>query len=66
LAIVLVSEIEFKSKSIRFGKDDILLLYTDGLIEGRDQNDEEFSEARLSDYLKKNNHLSAPFFWIPA
>jgi sigma-B regulation protein RsbU (phosphoserine phosphatase) len=58
-AIGLIPEIDFKSKSIRIRKDDVLLLYTDGLIEARDQNDEEYSEARLSDYLKKNNHCSA-------
>ena len=38
---------------------DRLLLYTDGITESRNDADEEFGEARLSDALLRNRHLDA-------
>jgi sigma-B regulation protein RsbU (phosphoserine phosphatase) len=38
---------------------DIIVLYTDGMIEAFNQNDEEFGENRLADLLVKYSDLSA-------
>jgi len=38
---------------------DRLLLYTDGITESRNDADEEFGQARLSDALLRNRHLDA-------
>ena len=39
--------------------NDILLLYTDGITEAMNAQDEEFGETRLVQLLKENTHLSA-------
>jgi serine phosphatase RsbU (regulator of sigma subunit) len=38
---------------------DILALYTDGVIEAKNANQEEFGEARLVQALRENRHLEA-------
>jgi serine phosphatase RsbU (regulator of sigma subunit) len=37
--------------------NDILLLYTDGLIEAKNENNEQFDIPRVKELLKKNAHL---------
>lgn len=44
---------EFSSKEIRLNKDDILYLYTDGVNEAMDVNNNEFSYQRLEAFLKE-------------
>jgi serine phosphatase RsbU (regulator of sigma subunit) len=63
-AIGLTKHASFRSKDINFCKGDLLLLYTDGLIEARNSKDEEFGKERLERYVKKNVHLSADAFLI--
>lgn len=45
---------------IPFEKDDILLLYTDGVTEALNQKGEEFSSERLTKVFSENSKLSAP------
>jgi serine phosphatase RsbU (regulator of sigma subunit) len=39
---------------------DILALYTDGVVEGMNANQEEFGEAALVQTLRENRHMDAP------
>ena len=48
-----------KENKLTLHDGDGLFLYTDGLIEVRDQHDEEFGQQRLSEILEKNAHESA-------
>jgi serine phosphatase RsbU (regulator of sigma subunit) len=43
-------------------EDDLLLLYTDGLVEARNAKNEEFGEGRLFDFIKENNMEPAQTF----
>lgn len=45
---------EYKSDKIRLKSGNILLLYTDGLIEAMDSNEEEFGEHRLIETINEN------------
>lgn len=47
----LFDEVEFHDVSIKLATGDALVLYTDGLIEGRDANEEFYGEDRLSAVL---------------
>ncbi len=49
-----------KEYKIPMHRDDIIVLYTDGLSEARNKNDEEFGEERLCNTVKENRYLSAP------
>ena len=50
----------YVSGEVRIASGDRLLLYTDGITEVRDANDEEFGEERLADALKRSRRLDAP------
>ncbi|UCE06746.1 MAG: serine/threonine-protein phosphatase, partial [bacterium] len=50
-AIGLTHNPEFVSKTLRMGSGDLVLLYTDGLIEARNPQGEEFGEERLVSYV---------------
>lgn len=50
------------SETIELAKDDILLLYTDGITEAMNANRDLFGEERLQDVLRNNGHLSAKDF----
>jgi sigma-B regulation protein RsbU (phosphoserine phosphatase) len=52
----------YEQSTIQLEKGDILLLYTDGLLETRNIIGEEFGENRMIDFCKKNIHLSAKNF----
>lgn len=56
----LFEAIEFEEESIRISKGDKLFLYTDGVIEARNKNGEEFGLERLLKIFKENiKHLEA-------
>ncbi len=61
-AIGLIAEPEFKYESIPVSTGDLLVLYTDGLIEARNQYKQEFGEQRLAGFIKENHQLSAEDF----
>ncbi len=50
--------INFKQKEFEFNHGDIILMYTDGITEAMNEQEEEFGEERLIEVLKKNRHLS--------
>lgn len=58
-AIGLTRNAGFKSETVKASKGDLILLYTDGLVESRNGNSEEFGEERVASFIQKN-HLKAP------
>ena len=58
-AIGLVSKPKISSESLPVGSGDLIVLYTDGVIEARDHRNEEYGEQRLIEYIEKNYQLSA-------
>lgn len=45
--------INFKQKEFEFNAGDIILMYTDGITEAMNEQEEEFGEERLIEVLKK-------------
>jgi serine phosphatase RsbU (regulator of sigma subunit) len=50
---------KYEAKSIKLNHEDIAVLFTDGITESRNKNNEEFTEQRLKKLLQKNSKLSA-------
>lgn len=61
-AVGLTRSTSYKSKELSFSPGDLLLLYTDGLVEARNSADEEFGKERLAAYVKENLHQPAVLF----
>ena len=51
-----------ESDTIQLAKDDILLLYTDGITEAMNSNRDQFGEGRLQQVLHEYGHLQASQF----
>jgi sigma-B regulation protein RsbU (phosphoserine phosphatase) len=49
----------FDAEAVYLGPGDMLVLYTDGVVEVMDDNDQEFGEERLEQVLRNSAHLSA-------
>ncbi|MEJ2518942.1 MAG: SpoIIE family protein phosphatase [Desulfuromonadales bacterium] len=47
----------YEQQSQKLAPGDVVLLYTDGLIEAANSDQELFGEARLAELLKENHHL---------
>ena len=56
----LFKEWECVVAEITLAPGDILALYTDGVIEAKNANQEEFGETRLVQTLRENRYLDAP------
>ena len=50
---------EYTGREVALHNGDRLLLYTDGVTEARNRDEEEFGEERLSAALARHRHLSA-------
>ena len=61
-AIGLAHDGNFKSNSINWESKDLMLLYTDGLIELRNEEGIEFGETRLVNFVKTHPKESATSF----
>lgn len=55
----LFSDAEYESDELRLEAGDILIAYTDGLVESRNRRGEEFGEERLGKLLLQHAHLDA-------
>ncbi|MBI5207770.1 MAG: SpoIIE family protein phosphatase [Candidatus Firestonebacteria bacterium] len=51
--------IPYNEKKIQINKGDIIALYTDGVVEARNEKNELFGEDRFIQLIKENNHLSS-------
>jgi serine phosphatase RsbU (regulator of sigma subunit) len=56
IPIGLLPDSEYREKQRRLSPGDLLVLYTDGIIEARDAKDREFGETRLMESLLRNRH----------
>lgn len=61
-AIGLMPEASFKSEQVSFAAGDLLVMYTDGVVEARNAQGEEFDEDRLSIFTRQNSEKSAEDF----
>jgi sigma-B regulation protein RsbU (phosphoserine phosphatase) len=57
-AIGLNYQMEYTSERVSYASGDVLLMYTDGLVEARSADGEEFGDHRLEAYLKEHYHES--------
>ncbi|MGK2906148.1 MAG: sodium:solute symporter family transporter [Desulfuromonadales bacterium] len=57
LIIGVIKDYPYEQESLKLEDRDVLLLYTDGLIEAENDNNELFGENRLVDVLAAQNHL---------
>ncbi len=49
-----VPKAKYEERPVYINKDDIIILYTDGVVEVFNNNDEQFGEARLIKLIQKN------------
>ncbi len=47
-------EAEYETGEILFDPEDMLVMFTDGLSEAMDSNDNEYGERRIAEFVKKN------------
>lgn len=50
---------KYQEAYVKMGEDDLLLFYSDGLSEAMNENEEEYGEERIIEYMMKNRHLSS-------
>lgn len=60
--IGLVEKLEFKSGVTHINDGDKIILFTDGLVEARNEQEEFYDYKRFTDYIIKNGHLPAKTF----
>lgn len=51
---------DLKKVAFRLARDDVLFLYTDGIVESRDPAGELFGEGRIVEILQKHGHRPLP------
>ena len=61
-ALGLIKESPYTVKSVEFKPGDFILLYTDGLVEARNDRSEEYGDDRLTQFIMKNHTLPAEDF----
>ncbi len=59
IVVGILPEVTFEEKTIDFPPDSILVVYSDGITEAMDSEEQEFGEDRLIDLIKTNKSLSA-------
>jgi sigma-B regulation protein RsbU (phosphoserine phosphatase) len=50
---------DYRAEQLQLDPGDVLLIYTDGLTEARDAQDEEYGEERVIDSIRRASHSSA-------
>ena len=59
IALGVMDDIELEEKEVALESGDVIVLYTDGVTEAANVQDEEFGEERLIQLIKENYTLSA-------
>ena len=60
LPLGIAEESEYSDAPINLASKDILVLYTDGVLEAKKKGGEEFGELRLRELINQNDFLPAP------
>jgi sigma-B regulation protein RsbU (phosphoserine phosphatase) len=55
----ILSRSQYRSRHVLLHDGDVLVAYTDGLVEALNPQQEEFGEERLSDIVRSSHSLSA-------
>ncbi len=59
IALGVIDEIELEEKTVSVAPGDVIVMYTDGVTESINTNQEEFGEARLIEEIKEHHALPA-------
>ena len=59
VALGIMPDIDREEKEIPVGPGDLVVLYTDGVTEAINQNEEQFGQERLARIVEQNRHLPA-------
>lgn len=59
LLLGMMADVAFEKGSAKLDKGDWLVMYTDGVTEAQDRDEDEFGEERLIDFILKNRRKSA-------
>ena len=54
-----IEDMTYKEETVELDGNDVLLLYTDGITDALNTQEESFGEERLFELVKQNKHLSA-------
>jgi sigma-B regulation protein RsbU (phosphoserine phosphatase) len=57
--IGIMEDTDYKQAKVKFNPGDIVVLYTDGITEMRNENKEEYGIQRVKKLIINNNHLNA-------
>ncbi len=57
LLLGMFPEAVYESAAVKLEPGDVLVLYSDGVTEARDESDDEYGEERLVSFLKKNRSM---------
>ena len=60
LMIGVVPQLEFEDYSVQLGRGDVILLYTDGVVESQNDRGEPFGQQRLAAFLRRQATDSGP------
>ena len=55
----MIPDYTYEEKSVEFKSDDVFVLYSDGVTEAMNFNEDEYGEERLENSIRQNLHLSA-------
>ena len=58
LIIGMMSGVNYETETIDIVKGDKIVMYTDGITEAENKEEEEYGEKRLIDHIRRNLHLS--------
>jgi sigma-B regulation protein RsbU (phosphoserine phosphatase) len=58
IVVGMIPDYRFEEKSVDFNPDDVFVLYSDGVTEAMNFNEEEFGEERLENSIRNNLHLN--------
>lgn len=59
MVVGIMGDVTYAAETIQVGTDDLLMMYTDGLSEAINQDEEEFGEKRLLELISRICHLEA-------
>jgi len=56
---VMPTSFPYETESIQLEKDDVIIMFTDGVTEAKNNSDKEFSDEKLENLVKSINNLSS-------